>query len=377
MTDSAGLLQHASSTIPNFAEGYCTDDNARALLLTVLLEQLGQGSGQVQRLATTYAAFLNYAFDRAPGPVPQLPGLRPPVARGRRLGRQPRPCALALGACVGRSRRRDLQFWASQLFDLALPAIAETTSPRGWAFARARGLPLPPALLRGPAGQPDARRAGRPADRAVRRSPPTDDWCWFEEVLAYDNAKLPHALIAAGRSGGDPRALEVGPAGAAMAGRAAEGAQRLSPPDRLQRLLPPRGRARPVRPAAARGPCHRLRLPRGVPCHRGHRLAPGGPARVRVVPRRQRPGAGPLRRQDRRLLRRPPGGPRQPQPGGRVDALVPAFARRDEAVRDHAGHPPPGPGELTRRRPTASFTTYPSLDTEVRSHLPWKPTERR
>ena len=39
-----------------------------------------------------------------------------------------------LGACVGRSRRRDLQFWASQLFDLALPTITETTSPRAWAF---------------------------------------------------------------------------------------------------------------------------------------------------------------------------------------------------------------------------------------------------
>ncbi len=67
MTDSAGLIQHATSTIPHFAEGYCTDDNARALLLTVLLEQLGQGSGQVHRLATVYAAFLNYAFDRKLG----------------------------------------------------------------------------------------------------------------------------------------------------------------------------------------------------------------------------------------------------------------------------------------------------------------------
>src|SRR5207249_8802268 len=67
MTDSAGILQHAKSTIPNLAEGYCTDDNARGLLLTVLLEQLGQGSAPVYRLATTYAAFLNYAFDPSRG----------------------------------------------------------------------------------------------------------------------------------------------------------------------------------------------------------------------------------------------------------------------------------------------------------------------
>ena len=64
MTDSTGMFQHATYTIPNFAEGYCTDDNARALLLTVLLEELGQDGPEVHRLATTYAAFLQAAFDR-------------------------------------------------------------------------------------------------------------------------------------------------------------------------------------------------------------------------------------------------------------------------------------------------------------------------
>src|SRR5262249_13915567 len=113
MTDSAGILQHANSTIPRFGEGYCTDDNARALLLTVLLEQLGQASAAVQRLALTYAAFLSYAFqqgrfrnfmgfDRS-----WLEAVGSEDCHGRALW--------ALGACVGRSRRRDLQFWASQL----------------------------------------------------------------------------------------------------------------------------------------------------------------------------------------------------------------------------------------------------------------------
>jgi hypothetical protein len=38
----------------------------------------------------------------------------------------------------------------------------------------------------------------------------TPDWPWFEEVLSYDNARLPQALIAAGESGGNARATEVG-----------------------------------------------------------------------------------------------------------------------------------------------------------------------
>ena len=205
MTDSAGILQHANSTIPNFAEGYCTDDNARALLLTVLLEQLGQSSAQVYRLATTYAAFLNYAFDRTRSRFRNFLGfdrrwleeVGSDDSHGRALW--------VLGACVGRSRRRDLQFWASQLFDLALPTITETTSPRAWAF----GLIGVCLYLQRFSG---ARPASQVRDALTERliecldKTATDDWPWFEEILSYDNAKLPHALIASGRSGGNARA---------------------------------------------------------------------------------------------------------------------------------------------------------------------------
>ena len=112
------------------------------------------GSAQVHRLATTYAAFLNFAFDREPSRFRNflsfdrrwLEDVGSDDCHGRALW--------ALGACVGRSKRRDLQFWASQLFDLALPAIPETTSPRAWAFGLIWGLPLSPAVQRGrPASQ--------------------------------------------------------------------------------------------------------------------------------------------------------------------------------------------------------------------------------
>src|SRR5262249_21854154 len=66
MTDSTRLLQHAVFSIPNHAEGYCTDDNARALLLTVLLEGLGM-EAQAGELRTCYAAFLHHALDPARG----------------------------------------------------------------------------------------------------------------------------------------------------------------------------------------------------------------------------------------------------------------------------------------------------------------------
>jgi hypothetical protein len=67
MADSTGIFQHAVYSVPNFSEGYCTDDNARAFILAVLLEELGEYPERIRSLATTYAAFLCYAFDRATG----------------------------------------------------------------------------------------------------------------------------------------------------------------------------------------------------------------------------------------------------------------------------------------------------------------------
>ena len=63
MTDSTGVFQHAIFSVPNFSEGYCTDDNARAFILAMLLGELGDDSECVRTLATTCAAFLHHAFD--------------------------------------------------------------------------------------------------------------------------------------------------------------------------------------------------------------------------------------------------------------------------------------------------------------------------
>lgn len=209
MTDSAGILQHACYTIPNFAEGYCTDDNARALLLTLLLENLGNSSAQLNRLASTYSAFLNFAFDR------ELRRFRNFMSfdrtwlehagsedcQGRSLW--------ALGACVHHSRRRDFQFWSSELFDLALPGLLEATSPRAWAF----GLLGICHYLERLSG---ARLASQIRDSLIERlitcfeNASSGDWCWFEEYLTYDNARLCQGLIQAGRSSGNVQAVDLG-----------------------------------------------------------------------------------------------------------------------------------------------------------------------
>src|ERR1700722_16572051 len=65
MTDSTGIFQHAVFSIPNFSEGYCTDDNARAFVLAVLLGEIGEEPEGLLSLATTSAAFLHHAYDES------------------------------------------------------------------------------------------------------------------------------------------------------------------------------------------------------------------------------------------------------------------------------------------------------------------------
>ena len=209
MTDATGMLQHATHTIPNFAEGYCTDDNARALLLTVHLGELGQSGPEIDRLATRYAAFLQAAFN------PETKRFRNFLGFDRRwleeVGSEDSHgrALWALGTCVGRSRRPDIPAWAAAQFELALPAILETTSPHAWAF----GLLGIREYLRRFGGD---RLATQARDTLIAKlldiydRTTTPDWPWYEEILSYDIARLPQALLAAGRECGNARAIEVG-----------------------------------------------------------------------------------------------------------------------------------------------------------------------
>ena len=211
MTDSTGLLQHAKYTLPNFAEGYCTDDNARALQFVMHLEEMGLDTAETQRAMTRYAAFLDAAFDPARRRFRNFLSFDRQWVHEDDLGSD--DCfgraMCALGACVGRSKQRSLQSWAREVFHQALPNSVEISSPRAWA-ATLVGIDDYLRRLGGDrvVSQVRAALTEKLLDLYERTS--TDDWPWFEESLSYDNALLPHALILSGRASGDPKTLELG-----------------------------------------------------------------------------------------------------------------------------------------------------------------------
>lgn len=209
LTDDTGMLQHAAYTLPNYEHGYCTDDNARALILMMLMEELEEGFPERTRLTSVYAAFLQNAFDAVGGRFRNFMTYRrewveeigSEDSHGRALW--------ALGTCVGRSRREGLRSWAAELFEKALPAVQGFTSPRAWAFAII-GLHEYLRTLGGDlrANQIRAELAQRLSSLYAKNA--SADWMWFEQSVTYENARLPQALIMTGRWANLPNLREIG-----------------------------------------------------------------------------------------------------------------------------------------------------------------------
>jgi glycosyltransferase involved in cell wall biosynthesis len=208
MCDDTGLFQHAVCSVPDRAHGYCIDDNARALLVACALNAAGE-EPLPDVLTTRLAAFVEHAwnpdnqrfrnfmsFDRH-----WLEDAGSEDSHGRTLW--------ALGECARSDASPLRRKWAAALFAEALPPAEGFRSPRAWAFVLL-GLD---AYCLAVAEDGRARELRHLlADRLMSAlsSIETSDWVWFEDGLAYDNARLPQALIVTGVSISAPAYVVAG-----------------------------------------------------------------------------------------------------------------------------------------------------------------------
>lgn len=209
MSDQTGIFQHAIYNVPNFHEGYCTDDNARAFIFTVLVEELGQGSKEVERLASTYLAFLWHAFDGNRSRFRNFMGYSREWLETHGSEDSHARALWAVATALGRSRNAGHRSLCALLFQRGLPPVARFGSPRAWAFS----LIAIHEYLRTLSGD---RVATRMRDALTARlvdlyhANSSADWQWFERIVTYDNAKLPHALILSGYWTSQGETLAIG-----------------------------------------------------------------------------------------------------------------------------------------------------------------------
>ena len=195
MSDATGMLQHSIYSVPDRRHGYCIDDNARALMLTSAMP--GLDPALRDKWMTIYGAFVQYAwnadrhrfrnfmnYDRT-----WCEDTGSEDSNGRTLW--------ALGVTARDAVEPKHAVWARNLFDETASLAFDLGSPRSWSFAMLGAAAMVEAH---PQHEPSVSILTRFGEQLVALLDSTrrPEWRWFEIVLAYDNARLPEALIRAG-----------------------------------------------------------------------------------------------------------------------------------------------------------------------------------
>ncbi len=211
MSDGTGILQHATFNVPNFNEGYCTDDNARAFILCNLLDELGgrRPSENLDRKATSYLAFLSAAMNRESGRFRNF------MSHGREWlehagSEDSHARALwALGTGASRSHNEGHRKLSAHLFERGLSTVEAFSSPRAWAFTL---LGIHEYLNAFPDHSSVKVVRELLTHRLIElwKQCASENWPWFESSATYENARLCQALLLSGQWMPNNEALEIG-----------------------------------------------------------------------------------------------------------------------------------------------------------------------
>ncbi|MGA1979570.1 MAG: hypothetical protein ABSG99_03260 [Sedimentisphaerales bacterium] len=194
LTDDTGLLQHARYTIPYREEGYCTDDNARAVIVATRYYAL-HPEPQTLELFNTYLAFVLHS-QNSDGSIKNLMNFdrtwRKNESGNDALGR----VLWALGTVLAKPPSPAYLPIAKEYFENSAVCV-QKQSPRGMAYSI---LGMSDYLKQFPEAGDIKSQMKIAADSivALYEKNKFSDWQWFDGALTYDNAILPYALFVAG-----------------------------------------------------------------------------------------------------------------------------------------------------------------------------------
>jgi len=192
LTDDTGIVQHAKYGIPNLKEGYCLDDNARALIMALMAYQRNK-SPEAFELLPVYLSYIHYmqtddgnfrnflSFDRR-----YLDEVGSEDSFGRTIW--------ALGYLIGCSQHNSYREFAMELFQRSYPHFKKLEHLRGMANTvigislYLKAIPTDEGMMQ------ELIRLTTPLVEAYEKTA-SPDWQWFEEKMTYDNAILPLALL--------------------------------------------------------------------------------------------------------------------------------------------------------------------------------------
>lgn len=198
LSDDVGITQHAIGATPDRRHGYCTDDNARALIAVILhSRQTGERSLMIQ--ADRYLSFLHHAFNQDKKCFRNFMSYSREWLEEQGSQDSHGRAIWALGVATRWAMTDSMRAIASRLLVDALPVVRSFTAPRAGAFAII-GLSHYLQHYEGDTRVLRVRNALAEGLSKAFKDNATPHWPWLEDVVTYDNAKLPHALLLAGNA---------------------------------------------------------------------------------------------------------------------------------------------------------------------------------
>jgi glycosyltransferase involved in cell wall biosynthesis len=210
LTDNFGMIQFAQLLLPDPSSGYTIDDNARALVSMVKYYELFKKNTTLP-LIDVYLAFIEYVQKEDGGfhnyvdkekHIKDSQHTRENLESAGTRGMYALAITAVSGALPKTIRKR-----ASELFVRHLPLLYEVTSPRSIAYAIKTLCTWHTAYPLDGIHDSVTRLAGVLVSLFEENS--TAEWKWFEDILAYSNGTLPHALIDAYRLTHNEKYLSV------------------------------------------------------------------------------------------------------------------------------------------------------------------------
>jgi len=205
LVDDVGIIQHADGVVPNRASGYCVDDVARLVIVSLALDR---SDSTYTRVLARGVSFLRHAWSSEAQAMHNFMSydrqwLDTPNA-GDHLGR----AAWALGEVVAAQPPSLVGVPGLRLLEEMAPVLDASLSPHCVAYAVLGLSRIDPELMSSPLQALLGTLAVRLLDwyNGVARP----GWMWLEDSLSYDNARLSQALIAAGHRLGHDAMLEAG-----------------------------------------------------------------------------------------------------------------------------------------------------------------------
>jgi len=205
LTDHTGIVQHAKYGIPNWKEGYCIDDNARALLMVLMANQLGYK--EAQKLMPAYMSFLLYMQNEGgyfrnflSYKNEYLDKIGSEDAFGRTIW--------VLGYLIKNAPNNAFGKFGEDLFHKAQPNFKNLEHLRGISNTI---IGITYYLKTYPTDNNALSTLNYLTDILVSSYENTScqNWKWFESYLTYDNAILPLSLLHSGEITRDEKVINI------------------------------------------------------------------------------------------------------------------------------------------------------------------------